>query len=85
MKDGGELKFSLHVNEFDQNSGLQLFICFSVSKAAPTNAKGNRSKPLIISLSSFCQGDLLTKLAVVKKLNIFLPSFVYFMASANGL
>lgn len=77
----GELKFSLHVNEFRSD----FFFCFSVSKAAPTNAKGNRSKLLIISLLSFCQGNLLTKLAVEKKLNIFLPSFVYFMASANGV
>lgn len=55
---------------FDQKSGFQLFIRFSVSKAAPAKAKPNEREPLIINQSNFCHDKLLKKLVAVKKLNI---------------
>ena len=82
----GKFKFSLHITNFHQKSGFQLFIrLFFVNKTVPTKAKANKSKALIVSLSSFCQDKSAKKLAVLKKLNTSFPSFVYFMESANGL
>ena len=57
-----------------------------MNKAAPTEAKANKSKPRKLVCRVSVKINLpKKKLAVVKKLNISLPSFVYFMASANEL
>ena len=73
----GKLKFSLHMNEFrwafDFLNFLFVFFFF-VSKAAPTKAKANKSKPLIISLSSFCQDKAAEKISCQK--TKYFPSFV---------
>ena len=46
------------------------FISFFVSKAAPTKAKANKSKPLTVSLSSFCQDKSVEKISSRKKIKM---------------
>ena len=58
-----------------EKSGFQLLIRLFVSKTVPSEAKANKSKPQMISWSSFSvRVNLLKKLAVVNKLHVFLPS-----------
>lgn len=71
--------FSLHINEFEVS-----VYSFFVSKAEPTKAKANKSKPLIFYRVSV-KINLLKNISCCKKMKYFPPSFVYFMATATGL
>ena len=68
-------KFSLHLNEFRSEVGFPTFYSAFLSKAAATESKANKSKPLIISLSSSCQDKSAKKFSCRKK-NRYFPSFV---------
>ena len=78
------------MNEFRSEVGFPTFysllFVFLVNKAVPTKAKANKSKPQkLVCRVSVKINVRKKKLTVIKKLNISLPSFVYFMASANEL
>ena len=74
----GEFKLSLNMNEFRSKVGFQTFYSFFffVYKATHTKAKENKSKPPIVSLSSFCQDKSARKVTCHKKKIKYFPSFV---------
>ena len=72
----GEFKLSLNMNEFRSKVGFPTFYSFFfVYKATHIKAKENKSKPPIVSLSSFCQDKSARKITCHKKIKYF-PSFV---------
>ena len=66
----GEFKLSLNMNEFRSKVGFPTFYSsffFCVNKAMHTKAKENKSKPPIVSLSSFCLDKSARKITCHKK------------------
>lgn len=65
----GEFKLSLNTNEFRSKVGFPTFHSsfFCVNKAMHTKAKENKSKPPIVSLSSFWQDKSARKVTCHKK------------------